>query len=83
MGRPPGVPTKRKEARLTAQQVETLEALRATSDLGPPSFVSLVRQAVDQFIDRQLAKPEVRERIENYHKEHRRVVNLHEVRKEK
>jgi len=30
-----------------------------------------------------MMKPEVRERVERYYNERRRVVNLHEVRKEK
>ena len=80
MGRPRGAPTKRKEFRLEARQVEMLEALIATASLGKPTLVSLIRQAVDEFIAQGLKKPEVRERVERHLKEHRRVVNLHEVR---
>lgn len=82
-GRPRGVATARKEFRLEPRQVESLEALQQAAPLGRPSLVSLVRQAVDQFVDRQMTQPEVRERVERYYNERRRVVNLHEVRKEK
>lgn len=80
MGRPRGVPTKRKELRLEARQVEILEALIATATMGKPSLVSLVRQAVDDFLDHQLRQPGVREKVEGHLREGRRVVNLHEVR---
>lgn len=83
MGRPRGVPTTRKEFRLEARQLEYLEALIATASLGKPPLVSLVRQAVDDFIARELAKPGVRPEVEHYLKNHRRVVNLRDVRKEK
>lgn len=83
MGRPRGVPTTRKEFRLEARQVEHLEALIATAALGKPTLVSLIRQAVDDFISSELAKAGVRAEVERYFKDHRRVVNLHEIRKEK
>lgn len=83
MGRPRGVPTKRKEFRLEARQVEYLEALIATAPLGKPTLVSLVRQAVDEFTSRELMKAGVRDQVQRYFKERRKVVNLHEVRKEK
>lgn len=79
MGRPKGVSTTRKEFRLEDRQVEMLEALQVTASLGTPPLVSLVRQAVDQFLARELAKPEVRERVEAYLKERRKVVTLREV----
>jgi hypothetical protein len=81
MGRPQGVPTARKEFRLEARQVDQLEALIATSPLGKPSFVSLVRQAVDEFIVREFARSGVRAQVEKYLKERRGIVNLREVRK--
>ena len=83
MGRPRGVPTTRKEFRLEPRQIDHLEALIATAALGKPPLVSLVRQAVDEFVARELLKAGVREQVERYLKERRRVVNLHEVRKEK
>lgn len=83
MGRPKGVPTTRKEFRLEDRQVELLEALRVTATLGTPPLVSLVRQAVDQFISREMGKPEVRERVEVYLNERRKVVNLREVGKDR
>ena len=83
MGRPKGAPTTRKEFRLEARQVELLEALIATATLGKPSMVSLARQAVDQFIAREMARPSVRERVEAYLNERRKIVNLHEVRKDR
>jgi len=83
MGRPRGTPTTRKEFRLEARQVELLEALIATATLGKPSMVSLARQAVDQFIAREIAKPGARERLEAYLNERRKVVRLHDVRKDK
>ncbi len=82
MGRPRGAPTTRKEFRLEARQIELVEALIATSSLGKPTLVSLMRQAVDEFIDREIKKPGVRERVEGHLKETKRVVNLHEVRKD-
>jgi hypothetical protein len=82
MGRPRGVPTTRKEFRLEARQVEYFEALRETAALGKPSLVSLARQAVDEFITRELAKRDVRSRVERYLNEHRKIVKLHEVRKD-
>lgn len=82
-GRPRGVATTRKDFKLEPRQIESLEALQETASLGRPSLVSLVRQAVDLFVEREMMKPEVRERVERYYNEHRRVVNLHEVRKEK
>lgn len=81
MGRPRGVPTTRKEFRLEARQVEYLEALIATAPLGKPPFVSLVRQAVDEFISRKLRRAGVREQVERYLKQGRQVVNLHAVRR--
>jgi hypothetical protein len=79
MGRPKGAPTRRKEFRLEDRQVELLEALRVTAPLGTPPLVSIVRQAVEQFISREMAKPEVRERVDAYLNERRKVVNLREV----
>ena len=83
MGRPKGAPTSRKEFRLEDRQIEFLEALRVTATLGTPPLVSIVRQAVDAFIDREMAKPDVRERVESYLRERRKVVNLREVGKDR
>jgi hypothetical protein len=83
MGRPPGVPTTRKEFRLESRQVQYLEALIATSSLGKPTLVSLIRQAVDNLISRELAKPGVKTEVELYMKGHRSVVNLQDVRNRK
>ncbi len=80
MGRPKGAPTTRKEFRLEARQIEALEALIATATLGKPTLVSLIRQAVDEFIAAEMSKPDARARVERHLKESRRVVNLHEVR---
>lgn len=65
-GRPPGPPKLRKDLQLEQRQIECLEALRATALLGQPSFVSLVRQAVDQFITSALADDATRARVEAY-----------------
>ena len=83
MGRPRGVPTERKEFRLEARQVELLEALRSTASLGTPPLVSLVRQAVDQFIAREMSRADARERVESFLAERRKVVTLREVGREK
>lgn len=80
MGRPKGVATERKEFRLESRQVEVLNALIATASLGRPTLVSLVRQAVDEFIANELKKADVRERVDRHLKDRRRVVNLHEIR---
>lgn len=79
MGRPRGVPTSRKEVRLEARQVEYLDALIATAGLGKPTFVSLVRQAVDDLIDRELSKAAVRSQVERHLNERRGIVKLREV----
>jgi hypothetical protein len=79
MGRPRGAPTTRKEFRLEARQVQYLEALIATASLGKPTLVSLIRQAVDDLISRELAKPAVKSGVEIFMKRHGSVVNLHEV----
>jgi len=83
MGRPRGAPTKRKEFRLEARQVEYLEALIATAPLGRPTLVSIIRQAVDDFIRRELSKPEVKARVERTLKDRRKVVNLRDVKRDK
>ena len=83
MGRSKGVPTTRKEFRLEDRQVELLEALRSTASLGTPPLVSLVRQAVDQFVAREMAQRDVRERVNAYLDERRKVVNLREVGKDR
>lgn len=82
MGRPRGVATVRKETRLEPRQIEYLEALIATAALGKPSFISLVRQAVDDLINRELTKPGVRAQVEQYLKARRKVVDLHQLRKD-
>ncbi len=83
MARPRGVPTQRKEFRLEARQVEYLEAFIATAPLGTPPLVSLVRQALDEFIKRELSKPDVRARVEGFLRQRRKVVNLRDVKKDK
>jgi hypothetical protein len=82
MGRPRGVPTSRKEFRLESRQVECLEALIATAPLGRPPMVSLVRQAVDNLIAQEFAKPGVKAQVEKYLNA-RKVVNLREVRRDR
>src|SRR5438034_10484249 len=83
LGRPRGAPTKRKEFRLEERQIEYLEALIATSALGRPPLVSLVRQAVDEFLRRELAKPDVRARVERFLREQGKVVKLREGKKQR
>lgn len=83
MARHKGIPTGRKEARLETRQIDYLEALIATAPLGKPSYVSLVRQAVDDFIDRQiLSKREVRQQVESYLRDTGKVVALRGVKKD-
>jgi hypothetical protein len=79
MGRPRGAPTTRKEFRLEARQVQYLEALIATAPLGTPTLVSLIRQAVDELISRELAKPGVKNEVEIFMKRHGSVVKLQEI----
>jgi len=83
MGRRKGVPTTRKEFRLEDRQIEFLEALRMTAPLGTPPLVSILRQAVDEFIAREIAKPGVKERVDSFVNERRKVVNLREVGKDR
>jgi len=77
MGRPRGVPTTRKEFRLEDKQLEQLEALRAVAPYGEPSLVSLVRQAIDEFISKALANVDTHARVERYLRTHQRVASLH------
>jgi hypothetical protein len=65
--------------RLENRQIQLLDALIATAPLGKPTFISLVRQAVDEFLAAELAKPGVQTKVDKYLHEHRRVVNLREV----
>lgn len=80
MGRPSRLPgSVRKDIWFEPRQVELLDALRETCALGKPPFTSLVLQAVDTFLARELARPGVRMEVEKYLKEHRQVVNLRDV----
>jgi hypothetical protein len=72
------VPTRRKEFRLEERQLLHLEALIEAAPLGKPSLTSVVRQAVQQFIDKQLEDREVRERVERIVGQRPRVVRLPE-----
>ena len=63
--------------------MEYLEALIATAPLGRPTLVSIIRQAVDDFIRRELSKPEVKARVERTLKDRRKVVNLRDVKRDK
>lgn len=83
MGRPRGAPTRRKEFRLEERQVEYLEALIEVAPIGKPTLVSIIRQAVDDFIALELSKPDVRQRVDRILREQRKVVNLHDVSKER
>jgi len=76
MPRPPGAPTRRKEFRLEERQLIFLDALIEAAPLGKPSLTSVVRQAVQQFIDNQLKDREVRERVERIVGQRPRVVRL-------
>jgi hypothetical protein len=65
-GRPKGPPKERKEFQLESSQVRYLEAIRASSPIGDPSMVSLVRQAVTEFVKRQMEVPEMKEKVDAY-----------------
>ena len=77
MARPP---CSRKDLWLEDRQIEQLEALAMAASIGKPSFVSLVRQALDQFISHQLSNSATKEEVERYLRT-KRVVGLHEVKK--
>jgi hypothetical protein len=64
---------------LETRQIEFLDALIETAQRGKPTLVSLIRQAVDDFISSELARPGVRAQVEKYLKERRNVVTLREV----
>lgn len=63
-GRPRGAPAQSMQLDLEVRQVQYLNAFRAISTLGTPTFISLVRQALDKFIAAELAKPGVRAAVE-------------------
>ena len=64
MGRPPsGEHWVNKNIPLTKGQVDTIEAIRKVAPFGKPSFVAVVRKALDEFIDRQMADSALRSRI--------------------
>jgi hypothetical protein len=58
--------------------VEVLNAFVATADMGEPTFVSLVRQAIDEFIARKMASAETKAQVEAHLKQ-RKIVTLREV----
>jgi hypothetical protein len=64
---------------LETRQIEFLDALIETAQRGKPTLVSLIRQAVDDFISGELARPGVRAQVEKYLKERRNVITLREV----
>lgn len=76
MPRQRGAPTRRKEFRLEERQIVYLEALIEAAPLGKPSLTSVVRQAVQLFIDKQLEDREVRTRVERIVGQRPRVVRL-------
>ena len=80
MARPSGLPSTRKEMCLEDRQIEYLEALRSVSPIGKPSFTSLVKQALDEFIYRQLSNAETKEQVER-HRKTNRVVSIRKVEK--
>jgi hypothetical protein len=77
--RPRGAPTRRKEFRLDERQIQYLEALIEAAPLGKPTLTSVVRQAVQQFIDRQLEDREVRGRVERIIGQRPRIVRLNDT----
>lgn len=81
MGRPPGPPTTRKELLIENSQLQYLEAFRELAPYKPP-FTAVVREAFAVFIAQQMAKPEMRDRVEAHLKQ-TRVVKLREVGKDK
>ena len=73
---------KRVEVHFRPQQVALLEGLQATAQRGTPTMMSLILQAVDEFIARELRQPGVQSAVDKYLGEHRKVVNLREVKDE-
>jgi hypothetical protein len=79
-GGPGGVPlSKKRDLQLEVRQVQLLDALIATAPIGTPTFTSLIRQAVNMFLDAKLAEPGVQTKVDKYLKAHRRVANLRDV----
>ena len=78
--RPPRTPKSRKDIRLEDRQIAYLEALQAIAPYGPPSFTSLVKQAVEEFINRQLANKDITQKVDAVLNTNR-VVKLHQVQK--
>lgn len=80
VGRPAGAPKGRKDIRLEVRQIAYLDALSAIAPIGTPSFTSLVKQAVDEYIVRKLADKDTRQKVEAIVNAER-VVKLREVQK--
>jgi len=78
-GRPKGPPKDNKLIGLETRQIQYLKALCAITR-GKPPFNSLVRDAVDFYLDAEMAKPGVRRDVEEHLGKNRRTV-LHEVKK--
>lgn len=81
-GRPPGPPSSIKDVSLYNTQWEHLEALQAIAPI-PPSRCAQVRQAVQEYIVREMAKPGVREQVEAHFKQSPNVVKLRDVKNDK
>ena len=81
-GRPPGPPSSTKDVSLYNTQWDYLEALQSIAQI-PPSRCAQVRQAVQEYIDRELAKAGVRDRVEAHFKQSPRVVNLRDVKNDR
>lgn len=75
--RPPG--SKPKQIWFTPTQMENLVALGETNPMGRVDYTALVRTAVNNFIDEQMADPATAKRVREYQSKQPRVVNLRDV----
>ena len=60
----------------SARQLLQLNALRDMAPYGKPSFQALVERAVESFLETEMQKPGVREKVAQYSAEQPKIVSL-------
>jgi hypothetical protein len=77
-----GRPKTARHVNLTNDQFQALEILSACL-LGRPSISSLIREAIDQLIRRELAqRPEIAEELQNTRERSDKVVPIRPIKRE-
>jgi hypothetical protein len=79
-GRPPrAAGGEKKHIHFSERQLTQLNALREIAPYGKPSFQALIEKAVDIFLEDEMAKPGVREKVAQYLADQPKVVALRDV----